>query len=191
MTRHSIDSLILKTAHSDREAFQTLYLEMQKPVYYYALRFCGSHELAEDVLQDTFITVWSKSGSFVPSGNGRAWILKIAKNKAINAVKQNQRVLPLEEADIPCQDNDGLLFNAIEAKTTLGELLNTLNKREADIVILRHTVGLTLTEIAAERCPRSRPRRISIPLFPETTVMPIMRRRAVKRTSKVPMLTKW
>ena len=63
-----------------------LYREMQKPVYYYALRFCGSHELAEDVLQDTFITVWSKSGSFVPNGNGHAWILTIAKNKAMNAV---------------------------------------------------------------------------------------------------------
>ena len=154
MAQHSINSLILNTAHSDREAFEKLYLEMQKPVYYYALRFCGSHELDEDVLQDTFITIWSKSGSFVPNGNGRAWILTIAKNKALNAVKQNQHVLSLEETDIsdmPYQDDDNLLFNAIDAKTTLGELLNTLNKREADIVLLRHAVGLTLTEIAAEK----------------------------------------
>ena len=154
MAQHSINSLILKTAHSDREAFEKLYIEMQKPVYYYALRFCGSHELAEDVLQDTFITVWSKSGSFVPSGNGHAWILTIAKNKAINAVKQNQHILSLEETDITdvlYQDDDNSLFNAIDAKTTLGELLSALNKKEVDIVILRHTVGLTLTEIAAEK----------------------------------------
>lgn len=154
MAQHSINSLIIKTAHSDKESFEKLYLEMQKPVYYYALRFCGNHEIAEDVLQDTFITIWSKSSSFIPNGNGRAWILTIAKNKAINAVKQCRHISSLEETDIsdmPYQDDKDLLFNAIDAKTTLGELLSSLNKKEADIVILRHTVGLTLTEIAAEK----------------------------------------
>ncbi len=154
MTQPSINALILQTAHGDREAFAQLYQTMQKPVYYYALRFCGSHDLAEDVLQDTFVSVWSKSGSFVPSGSGRAWILTIAKHKAINARKQNQRVLSLEDTDaedLQPRDPDSSLLDAIDAKTTLGELLNTLNRRDADIVLLRHAIGLTLTEIAAEK----------------------------------------
>lgn len=85
MSHISINSLIVKTAHKDNDAFEKLYLGMKKSVYYYALRFCGNHDIAEDVMQDTFITIWDKSSTFIPTGDGRAWILSIAKHKAINA----------------------------------------------------------------------------------------------------------
>lgn len=150
MAHESINSLILKTAHSDREAFEKLYIEMQKPVYYYALRFCGNHEIAEDVMQDTFITVWSKSATFVSGGSGRAWILTIAKNKTINEMKKIRPITSIDDVDLPDPDGN-LLMDAIDAKITLGKLLGCLNKRDADIVILRHAVGLTLTQIAAEK----------------------------------------
>lgn len=146
----AINSLIVRVAQKDTVAFEELYQEMRKPVYYYALHFCGNHELAEDVMQDTFISIWSKSGSFISKGSGRAWILTIAKNKSLNALKQNSRICPLEEANELISDESNY-FKAFEDQTILGELLRTLNSREADIVMLRHIVGLTLTEIAIEK----------------------------------------
>lgn len=150
MSHSSINSLIIKIAHRDNEAFEQLYLEMKKPVYYYALRFCGNHHTAEDVTQDTFITIWSQSSTFIPTGNGRAWILSIAKHKTINVLKKDQKVCSLEEIELECVD-DNQLLNAFEEESVLGELLRSLNSRESDIVMLRHIVGLNLTEIAKEK----------------------------------------
>lgn len=147
---NTINSLILRIARRDNEALSELYQEMRKPVYYYALHFCGSHEIAEDVMQDTFITVWSKSGSFIPKGSGRAWILSIAKNKTLNIIKQNRRLCAFDQSEDLIVSEDCFL-NAFEAKSVLNDLLRTLTGRESDIVMLRHVVGLSLTEIAKEK----------------------------------------
>lgn len=150
MLRNSINSLIIKIAHRDNEAFEELYLVMRKPVYYYALRFCGNHSIAEDVMQDTFITIWSKSNLFMPNRNGYYWILNIAKNKTIDIIRKEQRHCSLDEVDQEFYE-DNYLLSAFSDKIILGQLLRSLNNRESDIVILRYIVGLTLTEIAREK----------------------------------------
>lgn len=150
MLRNSINSLIMKTALRDNEAFEELYSVMQKPVYYYALRFCGNHSIAEDAMQDTFITIWSKSDTFISNGNGYNWILAIAKNTTINIIKREQKHISLHEVEQEFYD-DNYLLSAFSDKILLGKLLRSLDSRESDIVILRHIVGLTLTEIAREK----------------------------------------
>lgn len=149
MTKNSINSLIIKTAHGDNGAFEALYKEMRKSVYYYALHFCGNHAIAEDVMQDTFITIWSKSSSFIPQGDGRSWILSIAKNKTLDVIKKSNRNCSLDDIGDICGEDSQL--NSFENETVLDNLLRILNNKELDIVILRHIVGLTLTEIAKEK----------------------------------------
>ena len=97
MPKNNINALIIMTAQGDTAAFEMLYKQMRKPVYFYALHFCGDHALAEDVMQDTFVTVWSKSSSFTPRGDGRSWMLSIAKNKALDALKKQKRLSSLDE----------------------------------------------------------------------------------------------
>lgn len=150
MMQEPINLLILKVAHKDKDAFEKLYIQMKKPVYFYVLRFCGRHDIAEDVLQDTFITIWSKSDSFIPNGSGRSWILSIAKNKAIDTLKKQQHIISLDEIE-DCLFNEEQLITAIENQSLLKELFESITKREADIVVLRHIVGLSLTEIAREK----------------------------------------
>lgn len=149
MPKNSINYLIVKTAHGDNAAFEKLYKEMRKPVYYYALHFCGNPSIAEDVMQDTFITIWSKSSSFIPQGDGRSWILSIAKNKTLDILKKSNRTCSLDYiGDVGGEDGK---LNLFENKTVLDDLLQTLDNKELDIVVLRHIVGLTLTEIAKEK----------------------------------------
>lgn len=61
MPKANTNALIMMTAQGDTAAFEMLYKQMRKPVYFYALHFCGDHALAEDVMQDTFVTVWVKT----------------------------------------------------------------------------------------------------------------------------------
>lgn len=148
MPGDNINALIIKTAQGDTAAFETLYRQMRKPVYFFALHFCGDHALAEDVMQDTFVTVWSKSSTFTPRGDGRSWMLSIAKNKALDALKKQDRLGSLDElGEVGCDDRR---LDSLENKTALDDLLRILNARQLDVVLLRHVVGLTLTEIARE-----------------------------------------
>lgn len=149
MQNNNINSLIVKIAHKDNEAFEELYKEMRKPVYYYALHFCSNHTIAEDVMQDTFITIWSKSNSFIPQGDGRSWILSITKNKTLDALKKMKHNCSLDDI-VDVGEEDGQL-KLIENEAMLDGLLRTLSNKELDIVILRHIVGLTLTEIAKDK----------------------------------------
>lgn len=148
MPKDSTNALIMMTAQGDTAAFETLYRQMRKPVYFYALHFCGDHALAEDVMQDTFVTVWGKSSSFTPRGDGRSWMLSISKNKALDALKKQKRLSSLDElGDAGCDDRRLASF---ENKTVLDDLLRILNAKQSDVVLLRHVVGLSLTEIARE-----------------------------------------
>ena len=68
MTNHDIDRLMKRIALGDMAALEELYKNMSKPVYFYALRLTGSPEAAEDVMQDTFISVLKGSGNYKEKG---------------------------------------------------------------------------------------------------------------------------
>ena len=149
MMKNTLNPLILKIADGDKEAFEELYNEMSKPVYYYLLHFCSNYAIAEDIMQDTFITIWNKSSTFIPKGDGRAWILSIAKNKVLYLLKRENRICSIDDVGNVAREEG--MISLFENKTLLDEMLRVLNNRELDIVILRHIVGLTLTEISKEK----------------------------------------
>lgn len=149
MTNHDIDRKIMEIAQGDIGALETLYNEMKRPVYHYALQISGNREIAEDAMQDTFISIMSNSRSYIPKGSGRAWILTITKNKTLNLIKKQNQFCPVDgienqkaysyQMSVPIEDADSFM-----------NILRPLNKKEHDIVVLRILVGLTLTQIAKE-----------------------------------------
>lgn len=149
MTNHDIDRKIMEIAQGDIGALETLYNEMKRPVYHYALHISGNREIAEDAMQDTFISIMSNSRSYIPKGSGRAWILTITKNKTLNLIKKQNQFCPVDgienqkaysyQMSVPIEDADSFM-----------NILRPLNKKEHDIVVLRILVGLTLTQIAKE-----------------------------------------
>ncbi|MDR1736529.1 MAG: RNA polymerase sigma factor [Oscillospiraceae bacterium] len=149
MTNHDIDRKIMEIAQGDIGALETLYNEMKRPVYHYALQISGNREIAEDAMQDTFISIMSNSRSYIPKGSGRAWILTITKNKTLNLIKKQNQFCPFDgienqkaysyQMSVPFEDVDSFM-----------DILRPLNKKEHDIVVLRILVGLTLTQIAKE-----------------------------------------
>lgn len=75
--------------------------------------------------------------------------LSIAKNKTLDILKKSNRTCSLDYiGDVGGEDGK---LNLFENKTVLDDLLRTLDNKELDIVVLRHIVGLTLTEIAKEK----------------------------------------
>jgi len=148
MTNHEIDLLIRKIAQGDINALENLYIEMKKPIYFYALRLSNDSDIAEDVMQDTFISIMENSGSYTAKGKGSSWIFTIVKNKVLDYQKKLKPSLVIDEQenliDPLCQ------IEKIIDENVFFEMLTPLNEKERDIVILRILVGFTLTEVACE-----------------------------------------
>ncbi|WP_429143008.1 RNA polymerase sigma factor [Anaerotaenia torta] len=98
MTNHDIDHLITRIAQGDDGALEALYNGMKRPVYFYALQLSGSQNIAEDAMQDTFISIMSHCGSYQAKGNGRAWFMTITRNKVFDLLRKQKHFSAMEEA---------------------------------------------------------------------------------------------
>jgi RNA polymerase sigma-70 factor, ECF subfamily len=84
--------LLALTARGDREAFARLYDMYATPAYAVALRIVRDRELAADVVQDAFLTVWKQAAVFDSArGQPSSWILTLTHHKAVDMVRREQR----------------------------------------------------------------------------------------------------
>ena len=76
----------------DRAAFVALFEHFAPRVKTFALRSGVSAATAEELAQETMLTVWRKADSFVPGSAGAAaWIFTIARNLRIDALRRERR----------------------------------------------------------------------------------------------------
>ena len=78
-------SLIETVAQGDEAALEELMKIHMPSVHAVARRLLGDDASADDAAQETFLAVWRSAKSFRGDGPGRAWILRIALNKARSA----------------------------------------------------------------------------------------------------------
>jgi RNA polymerase sigma-70 factor (ECF subfamily) len=75
--------LLTRVRDGDEAALRALYERLARNVTALALQIVGGREDAEEVVQDTFVTVHRHAGRFDPSrGSVRAWVYTIARNEA-------------------------------------------------------------------------------------------------------------
>ncbi|MGV1870953.1 MULTISPECIES: sigma-70 family RNA polymerase sigma factor [Agrobacterium] len=85
---------LIRAVASERsvEAFETLFRYYGPRVRTYMLRQVRDAQAAEELMQETMITVWNKAALFDPArGNVSAWIFRIARNLRIDAHRKNKR----------------------------------------------------------------------------------------------------
>lgn len=75
----------------DARAFETLYDAYHRLVYGVAFRVLGDPAGAEDVTQSVFLKLWSSPQLF-ESGNFAGWIVRVARNRALDVVRSRSRV---------------------------------------------------------------------------------------------------
>ncbi|MBR2315253.1 MAG: RNA polymerase sigma factor [Clostridia bacterium] len=140
------DELIVKIAQGDQDAFHKLYEETSSLVFGYALSILKDKHKAEDVMQDTYIKVYSNAGSYTGKGKPMAWILTITRNLALMNFRQKQH----ENID---DDQYQSIYDMphihSENKMLVDHLLSRLSDEEREIVMLHAMSELKHREIAA------------------------------------------
>src|SRR5215203_1319503 len=75
----------------DAAAVDDLYERFRRPAFALARRILADDTLAEDVLQDVFLSVWRDPGSFDRArGSFSSWVLAMVHHKAVDAVRREE-----------------------------------------------------------------------------------------------------
>lgn len=77
--------LMRRVVQGDESAFGALYDRYAELVFGAVIRFVGDRQLAEDVVQDTYLALWNRADRFDPeAGSLLGWLLAIARNRAVD-----------------------------------------------------------------------------------------------------------
>jgi len=93
------EDLLGLVAGGDEQALSELYDRYSRPVYATGVRLLGDAQLAEELVQDAFTSVWRNAASFDPARAGFAtWLYRIARNRATD-MDRRRRVRPRPAGD--------------------------------------------------------------------------------------------
>lgn len=140
------DLLIERIKNSDMQALEELYGLLYSSVFALSLAVLKNPELASDNVQDTFLRVYSGAKTYNAQNLGRAWVLKIARNTALNSLKKSQREYSNSAFIESLKADDS--FESSDVKITLHSLFAILDDSEQEIMMLR-AKGYLHNEIAA------------------------------------------
>jgi len=91
------EDLALQSSRGDKDAFGVLYERHHRGVYDLVVRMVREHELAVDVVQNSFLAAWVNLQKRTVTGNIKAWLYTIARNGAISELRRGKRTVSMGE----------------------------------------------------------------------------------------------
>ena len=140
-----LDDAMTRLAAGERAAFDDVYRDTRRTVYYIALSYVRERMLAEDVMQTTYLKVLSGAARYRAGTNARAWIARIARNEAIDVLRRRSREVSVDERADPrpfgtsSVDDYGLLIDLAR---------RILKQEEFSVLMLAAAEGYKRREIA-------------------------------------------
>jgi RNA polymerase sigma-70 factor (ECF subfamily) len=145
------ERLLERVRARDHQAMTALFDRYGSMVYSVALRVLRDPGHSEDVMQDVFFSLWENPGSFTSSrGSLGAWLLVVARNRAIDALRRRKPSDPVDEVVLPAKTN---LASEAERNTIMEKVRRVIEHLPADqqkSLQLAFFEGLSHSEIAAQ-----------------------------------------
>lgn len=150
--RMSDEKLLLRVGKGDAEAFGRLYQNTDKTIYSFILSITRNPQDAEELMQETYLKVWTGAGSYQAQGKPLAWMFTIARNLCYMKFRDQKREAEVGLSDLSEQEIGEFCPQIEDAadKLVLNTALGILKEEERQIVLLHTTAGLKHREIAAD-----------------------------------------
>jgi RNA polymerase sigma factor (sigma-70 family) len=104
-------TLLAAVARKDGAAFRSLYEATSPKLFGFALRILNKRELAEEVLQESFVSIWNNAGGYQPGlAAPMTWMTTIVRNRAFDTLRRTDAVV---EIDADTFDKD--VMDALES----------------------------------------------------------------------------
>ena len=139
MTDQQLKTQLEALKTGDQQAFLKIYQELKTPVYTVLVRLTGDRLLSEDLLQEVFLRIYRQPPE---AEKPRAYVFRMARNLAIDALRQKQPCDPLEEYSLQADPDPTV-------KLDLERAFARLTAGERQLVALHLSAGLTFREVAS------------------------------------------
>ena len=141
-----LEDLLPLIANGDQNAFREFYEKTKTSVYGFALSIIKNTHDAEDVTQNTYVSIYNNAKNYQNRGKAMAWVLTIAKNLCLEKMRKDKREERLPEfSDYTARFSEKMNF---DEKMLVEFCLNSLKVNERKIVVLHAISGLRHREIA-------------------------------------------
>lgn len=139
----------------DTRAFEVIFDRHAGAGYSLALRMCGRRALAEDIVQEAFLSLWrSGSGYDRARGSVRSWVLSAVHNRAVDALRRTGTKTGRDVSDegiaerLPARDaTDAEVERHDESRRVRGAL-DELPPDQRQVIELAYFGGLSHSQIA-------------------------------------------
>lgn len=135
--------------NGDKEAFEYLVLSYKDKLIYFLNRYVHNITIAEDLAQDAFVEVYVHKERFQLKGSFKTYLYTIGRNKAVDYIRRNERMLFVAEYPEEAQEDallDGLIKE--EQKRHLHEAMKQLKNDYQAAISLIDIEGMSYAEAA-------------------------------------------
>src|SRR3954471_3243317 len=150
--------LLARTALADQKAFAELYRLTSSQMYAVALRILRESAAAEEILQECYVTIWHRAGSYERAkSQAQTWLTSIVRNRCLDRLRRREVdtvTLSRDDGDEADLDfaSDGatpveLLLDGAAAKS-VRQCVDALEGAQKQAIALAFYHGLTHAELA-------------------------------------------
>jgi RNA polymerase sigma factor (sigma-70 family) len=149
----SREALLQACAGGDKTALHSLYKETAPQLFGLAVRILRNRELAEEIVQDSFVLLWNNAHTFDPGrGSAMAWLARIVRNRCIDLIRRRGRETPLDHTSIEGWEDPGSSPADLAALSSdarrLHHCLDELEESPRKVLKLVYYEGMTYEEVA-------------------------------------------
>ena len=137
----------------DREAFEVLYSAYRDRLFFFAKKYTGSREAAEDIVSETFITALEKLPELRDGEAFGGWLYSIAYNKCMDHCRETSSRVSLEDDSVdaviesPVMLPDDYAVNEA-LKGSLRDIIDSLSPEARSAVIMYYYEEMSISEVA-------------------------------------------
>lgn len=152
--KYSEEQLIEKLKAQDADAFSYLYDNYSGALYGTLIRIVDEEEVAQDLLQETFVKIWKSFSSYnAEKGRLYTWMVNIARNLAIDhkrsrSFKSSEKNQDIDKSVNAINRSQKTVFNI--DRIGLKEIVGQLKPESQQIINLLYYAGYTQEEAAKE-----------------------------------------
>jgi len=152
------EATLAACAAGDRSAMQRLYAQEGARLLGVVERIVRDRALAEDIVHDACVNIWTRAASFERKlGSARGWIYSVARNLALNAVRDGHREVAVDDETAAALDARASLeawhdmadaFAWQDSAGRIGPCLEQLEPVRRNCILHAYVDGLSHGEIA-------------------------------------------
>lgn len=142
------DRLIKKVAKYDSVAFEQLYNDASGAVFGLAMSILGNQADADDVVQETFISIYNNASNYKGKGKAMAWIFTIARNNALMKIRDRKKHSHVDLDEVYNVGEENTVDDDMYKENLISVLLETLKDDERQIVVMHAMSNMKHKDIA-------------------------------------------